>query len=61
MTVTGTASHTVSGGRLVFARGDLRAVRGAGRHVDRPPYPPYYDAVRRQTELSKPSAVPRRG
>jgi len=59
MTVKGAASHTVSGGRLVYANGELRAVRGAGRHVDRPPFAPYYDAVRKQTALSQPSAVQR--
>lgn len=59
MTVTGRASHTVSGGKLVFADGDLRAEKGAGRHVDRPPYPSYYEAVKKQAELARPSAVKR--
>ena len=48
MTVQGCVSHTVSGGKLVYAKGDLRVERGAGRHVERPAYPPYYDAVRKQ-------------
>jgi hypothetical protein len=33
--------------------------RGAGRHVDRPAFASYYDAVKRQIELSTPSAVRR--
>ena len=59
MTVKGCASHTVSGGKLVYANGDLRVERGAGRHVDRPPFAPYYDAVRKQIELSTPQPVRR--
>jgi dihydropyrimidinase len=59
MAVQGIASHTISGGKLVYADGDLRAERGAGRHVDRPPYPPYYEAVRKQAELARPAAVKR--
>jgi dihydropyrimidinase len=59
MTVTGSASHTVSAGKLVYANGDLRVERGAGRYVNRPPFAPYYDAIHRQSELAKPSAVPR--
>jgi dihydropyrimidinase len=59
MTVKGAASHTVSNGKLVYAKGDLRVERGAGRYVNRPPYAPYYDAMRRQADLAKPAAVPR--
>jgi dihydropyrimidinase len=59
MTVTGSASHTVSAGKVVYANGDLRVERGAGRYVNRPPFAPYYDAIHRQSELAKPSAVPR--
>ena len=59
MTVKGGASHTVSGGKLVYARGDLRVERGAGKHVDRPAFAPYYDAVKKQIELSAPKPVRR--
>jgi dihydropyrimidinase len=59
MTVKGGASHTVSGGKLVYARGELRVERGAGRHIDRPAYAPYYDAVRKQLELAVPQPVRR--
>jgi dihydropyrimidinase len=59
MTVTGSASHTVSRGRLAYAKGELRAERGTGKHVNRPPYPPYYDAIRKQAEIARPVAVSR--
>ncbi|HZN80211.1 MAG TPA: amidohydrolase family protein, partial [Mycobacterium sp.] len=59
MTVQGCASHTVSGGKLVYANGDLRVERGAGRYVKRPAFAPYYDAVRKQLELSAPRPVRR--
>jgi dihydropyrimidinase len=59
MTVAGSASHTVSGGRLAYANGELRAERGSGRHVNRPPYPPYYEAIRKQAEIARPIAVSR--
>ncbi|MDQ1831499.1 dihydropyrimidinase [Massilia scottii] len=37
-TVKGIPSHTLHAGSVVFARGELRAVSGAGRHVDRPAF-----------------------
>ena len=37
-TVKGIASHTIAAGNLVFVNGDLRAVEGAGRHIDRPAF-----------------------
>ena len=42
-----------------LAEADLRGVRGAGRYVNRPPFAPYYDALRRQADLARPSAVAR--
>jgi dihydropyrimidinase len=38
--VRGIPTHTVAAGKLVFANGDLRAERGAGRHIDRPAFVP---------------------
>ena len=38
MALTGVPSHTVAGGVLVYARGDLRAVRGSGRYLRRPAF-----------------------
>ncbi|WP_133648286.1 dihydropyrimidinase [Paraburkholderia flava] len=46
MTVQGVATHTVSRGELVWADGELRAQRGAGRYLKRPPNAAYFDAVR---------------
>ncbi|WP_426112199.1 dihydropyrimidinase [Massilia sp. PWRC2] len=37
-TVKGINTHTIAAGKVVFERGDLRAVEGAGRHVERPPF-----------------------
>jgi dihydropyrimidinase len=37
-TVRGVPTHTVAAGKLVYADGDLRAERGAGRYVERPAF-----------------------
>jgi len=37
-TVRGIPSHTLAAGKVVFQLGELRAVEGAGRHVDRPAF-----------------------
>ncbi|XLZ72950.1 dihydropyrimidinase [Massilia sp. SR12] len=37
-TVKGIPSTTVAAGKVVFHRGELRAVEGAGRHIDRPAF-----------------------
>jgi dihydropyrimidinase len=39
-TVKGVPSTTVAAGKVVFHRGELMAVEGAGRHVDRPAFKP---------------------
>ncbi|WP_028100795.1 dihydropyrimidinase [Pseudoduganella violaceinigra] len=38
--VKGIPSTTVAAGKVVFHRGELRAVEGAGRHIDRPAFAP---------------------
>ncbi len=58
-TVTGIPTHTLSGGRIVFALGDLRAVRGAGQYVKRPPFGPQFDALQRKATQQAPQVVPR--
>ena len=58
-TVTGLATHTVSQGRVVHADGDLRAERGAGRYIKRPPFGPQFDALARKAALSAPVLVQR--
>ncbi|HZX28014.1 MAG TPA: dihydropyrimidinase [Telluria sp.] len=39
-TVKGINTHTIAAGKLVFAKGELRAVEGAGRYVERPAFQP---------------------
>ncbi|HEY7887419.1 MAG TPA: dihydropyrimidinase [Steroidobacteraceae bacterium] len=58
-TVTGVPTHTVSRGKVVCARGDLRAERGAGRYLKRPAFAAVFAALGRKSRLAKPSAVMR--
>ena len=58
-TVTGQPSHTVAGGKLVYVQGDLRAERGAGKYIKRPPFGPQFDALARKAALEAPMAVAR--
>ncbi|ACD18629.1 dihydropyrimidinase [Paraburkholderia phytofirmans] len=48
--VRGNPSHTVSNGKVVYAQGDLRAVKGAGRYVERKPFGPIFDALQRKRQ-----------
>jgi dihydropyrimidinase len=57
--VQGVATHTVSQGRVVWADGDLRAVRGAGRHLKRPPFGPQFEALAKKAQREAPAAVAR--
>lgn len=57
--VTGVPTHTVSHGKVVYARGDLRAERGAGRYLKRPAFGPVFAALGRKAQLTKPTAVRR--
>jgi len=59
MEVKGCASHTISQGKVVWADGKLNVERGAGRYVDRPPFAPFYDALRIQAQRAEPMAVKR--
>jgi dihydropyrimidinase len=47
-TVSGVATHTLTRGRLAWVDGDLRAERGAGRYLPRPPLAPYIEAGRKR-------------
>jgi len=58
-TVQGLPVVTLSQGKVAWSRGDLRAVRGAGRYVKRPAFAPYFDALKRQAALHAPQAVNR--
>ncbi len=59
MEVKGCASHTLSRGKVVWANGQLDVERGAGRYVDRPPFAPYYEALRKQAQAAEPVPVAR--
>ena len=59
MEVKGCASHTISAAKVVFANGELKVERGAGRYVDRPPYSSFYQGLDVQAEKNKPKAVKR--
>ena len=59
MKVTGIPVHTISQGKLVYTKGELRAVKGAGRYIDRPAYAPYFDAMEKANALKAAKAVER--
>ncbi|WP_296225057.1 dihydropyrimidinase [Ralstonia sp. UBA689] len=59
MTVRGVATHTLTRGALAWADGDLRAVRGDGQYLKRPPAAAYYDAIRLANARRAPHAVRR--
>ncbi|MGF6735333.1 dihydroorotase-like cyclic amidohydrolase [Paraburkholderia youngii] len=61
MTVRGVPTHTVSQGELVWADGDLRARRGAGRYLKRPANPGYLQASRLARSLKQTQPVHREG
>jgi dihydropyrimidinase len=57
--VQGIPAATVSQGRLVYSRGELRTTRGAGRYLKREPFGANFDAVKRRADALAPSAVAR--
>lgn len=58
-TVRGIPSHTVSQGRIVWCDGELRAERGAGRYIDRPPFARPFDGMAERARRSAPQKVER--
>ena len=58
-TVRGIPAATVSQGKLVYAQGDLRTTRGAGRYLERDPFGANFEAVKRRSEVLAPTAVAR--
>jgi dihydropyrimidinase len=48
---------TLSQGNIVYRDGELRTVRGAGRHIDRPPFPAYHTALLQKAALERPRPV----
>ena len=59
MAVRGIPSHTISQGKLVYAKGDLRAEKGVGRYIKRPPFGTQFEAVQKRAESTRPTAVAR--
>lgn len=59
MEVTGINTVTIAQGKVVYKDGDVRTVRGAGRYIDRPAFPPYYEALKIKRERERPQAVVR--
>jgi dihydropyrimidinase len=57
--VKGVPSHTLSGGKLVYANGDLRAEQGAGRYIKRPPFAPAFGALAKRSAELAPTPVAR--
>ncbi len=58
-TVKGVPSHTLSGGKLVWVDGDLRAEMGAGKYVKRPAFSQAFNATKTYADFHKPAAVKR--
>ena len=59
MEVKGCASHTISAAKVVYANGELKVERGAGRYIDRPAYSSFYQGLDVQAENKIPKAVKR--
>ena len=59
ITVKGLATHTIAHGELAWADGDLRAQRGHGRYLKRPPNPAYFEATRVANRLKEVAPVER--
>jgi dihydropyrimidinase len=59
MQVQGGAVYTLSQGKVVFAKGELRAERGAGRYIDRPPFGTVFDVVKKNAAFNAPRNVMR--
>jgi dihydropyrimidinase len=59
MTVKGIPSHTVTQGKVAWANGKLDAIRGAGRHIDRPTFAPPYEVFSKLNAARVPEAVAR--
>ena len=58
-TVQGKPAYTISQGKVVFANGELKVERGAGRYIKRPAFPNIYEAVERYNRTHVPVPVER--
>ncbi len=59
MEVTGLPAYTLSRGVVTYDKGDLKAVRGAGRYFDRPAFQPIFGAMEKIRQANQPKAVAR--
>ncbi len=59
MEVTGAAAITISRGSVVWKDGQLHTVRGAGKHIERPCFPQYWDSQLKRNEFGKSTPVKR--
>ena len=59
MKVKGCASHTISAAKVVYANGELKVERGAGKYIERPAYASFYQGIDVQAEINKPKSVNR--
>lgn len=59
MVVTGNTKTTIANGKVVYDQGDLRAVKGAGRWIDRPAFAPYWTAQGLKNQADRPVPVKR--
>ncbi len=59
MQVTGIPVTTLSRGEVVWERGEIRAERGRGQYISRPPFPAYWDAQLKKNALATPTRVNR--
>ncbi|MCF6193350.1 MAG: hypothetical protein L3J46_03330, partial [Kangiellaceae bacterium] len=57
--VKGLASHTICDGQLRYTNGELRVEKGIGQYVRRPAFPSVFNALKKQSNRSKPRAVDR--
>jgi dihydropyrimidinase len=56
---SGAPVATLSGGRIAFANGELRAEQGDGKYIERPPFSPIQVANSAWKQATAPQAVPR--
>lgn len=59
MEVTGNAATTLSRGTVVWANGQLNTLEGAGRYINRPPFPFYWDSMKKRNQAAEPTKVER--
>jgi dihydropyrimidinase len=60
MVVQGIPTTTISQGAVVWADGKLDTRKGAGRYINRPTFPPVYEAMFKQAELKAPRPASQR-